>query len=170
MPETPAPRLEDWTFTVSEHLSADPGTLWDHLAALPRIGEWSPECRWAAWAAHPGHARTGARFRAVNQHGDVTWEVTGRILEAARPRVLSWSVDGEGAPSSTWRYQLEPDPSGGTRVSMTFSHGPGGSGVLLAILDDPEAAAEIIQRREHDLIGNVRSTLRAIERAIQAGR
>lgn len=163
----PAAYVAGWRFTVTERVAVDRETLWDRLADLPRIGEWSPECRWAEWLDPVAGARAGAGFRARNRAGDDEWDVTGRLLEVDRPHLLSWCVDdGSGARSSTWSYRLEPDPAGGTVATASFAHGPGESGVLLAIAEDPEHPAEVVAFRERLLIDNIVATLRAIETTV----
>ena len=41
------------TATAEEVVTARPELVWDLIADVTRIGEWSPECIRAAWLAHP---------------------------------------------------------------------------------------------------------------------
>lgn len=150
-------------------IPADIETVWDLLADLSRIGEWSPECVRVTWLeAVPGQ-RVGARFEGLNRVPGFEWSVTGQVIEAERPDTFAWIVfddDSERVdrPSSTWRYELSA-VNGGTLVRQSFRHGPGWSGVVLAIESEPGRAREVIEERCEDLRQNMHETLRGVAKA-----
>src|SRR6185437_15493042 len=109
------------TATAEEVVNARPELVWDLIADVTRIGEWSPECILADWLEAPGQPRPGARFTGHNRlRSGFEYEVTCVVTEADRPRSFAWVVldDSEdpARPSSSWRYQIEPLPGGGSRV------------------------------------------------------
>jgi len=138
-------------------VAAGPGVVWDLLADITNIGDWSPECVRAAWLDGHHDARPGVRFSGRNRaRSGFEWTVTCVITEADRPRTLAWVVlDDEDDrqtvdyPSSRWRYDLDPAPDGATLVRHRFVHGPGDSG------------------RRQTLQANMRLTLAAMKAAAE---
>ena len=113
-------------------VAARPELVWDLVADVTRVGEWSPECIRSAWLGEPGRPPPGARFTGHNRlPSGFEYEVTCVVTEADRPRTFAWVVlddSGDPArPSSSWRYQIDPLPGGGSRVRQRFTHGPGTS-------------------------------------------
>lgn len=130
-----------------------PGRLWDLLADVTRIGEWSPECVEAHWREPVRGPVAGAWFAATNRfaHGGVG-HVTCVVIEATRPRAFGWVVldgaDDPERPGSAWSYELLPaDAPGRTRVRHTFVHGPGESGVTAAVREHPERGEAVVAGR-----------------------
>jgi uncharacterized protein YndB with AHSA1/START domain len=141
--------------------------LWDLVTDVARIGEWSPECRYAAWldTDAPG-PRPGARFEARNRYpnGD-TASVICVVTEARRPETFAWVVLDERGdpdrPGSRWRYDLLPgDAPGRTVVRHSFTHGPGVTGARRAAERYPDAlAGRLAQLRR-----NMTATITAMTR------
>jgi uncharacterized protein YndB with AHSA1/START domain len=156
------------TAAVEEVVAARPELVWDLVADVTRVGEWSPECIRAAWLADPGRPQPGARFTGHNRLPDgFEYEVTCVVTEADRPRAFAWMVlddSGDPArPSSSWRYRIDPLPGGGTRVRQRFTLGPGASFLRAAAAAAPDRAAEIIGARRDGLRANMSATLRAMK-------
>ena len=139
-------------------IGTDAGQVWDLITDVARIGEWSPECTGASWLGgtgpQPGAGpQAGARFEGYNEFGGgFTSTTTCVVTEAARPAVFEYRVlDPTGnveSPGSTWRYELQPGAEPGqTSVRQTFVHGPGMTGLKLAMQNDPGAAATILADR-----------------------
>lgn len=101
--------------SVSETIQAPPELVWDLVADVTRMGEWSPEtvrCRWLDGA--PGPA-VGARFAGTNEYDRKRWRTTCRVTEAERGRVFAFEVTGaKVVPVACWRYQLRPAGDGCT--------------------------------------------------------
>lgn len=89
------------------------------VADLPRMGEWSPNCKGARWVDAGGPA-VGAVFIGVNVAGEREYETTNRIVACDRPREIAWepSFDGDGG-WSRWTYRFEP-ADGRTVVTETW--------------------------------------------------
>jgi hypothetical protein len=101
-------------------VAAAPHAVWDVVADLTRVGEWSHECVGAEWLDGASVAVPGARFRGRNRSGLFRW---GRICEivTAEPGELTWrTVPTVLYPDSTeWTIRLEP-AGGGTRIEQSF--------------------------------------------------
>ena len=54
---------------VETTVAAPPEAVWDLLADVTRIGEFSPECKQAEWLDGATGAAVGARFAGYNQKG-----------------------------------------------------------------------------------------------------
>ncbi len=156
-------------------VAAPPGVVWDLLANITNMGNWSPECIHTGWLDGHHDARPGARFSGRNRApGGFEWTVTCVITEADRPQTLEWVVldDEDGTqtvnhPSSRWRYELDPAPDGGTIVRHSFVHGPGDSGLRWMMRRHPKRSAEIIKDRRQTLQANMGHTLAAMKAAAE---
>ena len=161
------------TAAAEQVVAARPELVWDLVADITRIGGWSPECIGAAWLGEPGRPQPGARFTGHNRlPNGFEYEVTCLVTEADRPRAFAWVVlDDSGdpaCPSSSWRYLIDPLPSGGSSVRQRFTHGPGASFLRAAAARAPDRAAEIIAARLDGLRANMKATLRAMKTAAES--
>jgi uncharacterized protein YndB with AHSA1/START domain len=161
------------TATAEEEVAARPELVWDLVADVTRVGEWSRECIWAAWLGEPGRPRPGARFIGHNRFPNgFEYEMTCVVTEADRPRAFAWVVlddSGDPArPSSSWRYQIGLLPGGGSRVRQRFTHGPGASFLRAVAATAPDQAAEIIAARRDGLRANMSVALRAMKAAAES--
>ena len=116
------------TVAAEEVVAARPELVWDLVADITRVGEWSPECNRAAWLGEPGRPQPGARFTGHNRLSNgLEYEVTCVVTEADRPRAFAWLVlddSGDPArPSSSWRYRIDLLP-GGSRVGSASPTDP----------------------------------------------
>jgi uncharacterized protein YndB with AHSA1/START domain len=156
-------------------VAARPELVWDLVADVTRIGEWSPECIRATWLGEPGRPQPGAGFTGRNRFpAGFEYEVACVVTEADRPRAFAWVVlddSGDPArPSSSWRYRIDPLPGGGSRIRQRFTHGPGASFLRAVAAEAPDHAAEIIAARLDGLRANMSATLAAMKAAAEAPR
>src|SRR5262245_10012694 len=96
--------------------------IYDLVADMPRMGEWSPECQSVEWeggatgpvedARFVGHNRTGPR-------GLIRWSRRGRVLRADRGREFAFATEEGGREGVVWRYRFEP-VADGTRVTESY--------------------------------------------------
>lgn len=146
----------------------DPAAVWDLVTDVGRIGEWSPECVGASWL-DGGAPVPGARFKGRNRAGDFEWSTTCVVTTSERPSVFEWvvldSADDPQRPGSTWRYDLVPGSAGQTIVRHSFVHGPGDTGVTMALRSNPEQAAELLQGRLDELREHMTVTIEAMARS-----
>ena len=97
---------------VSVHVDAPAHAVYDLVADLPRMGEWSPECRAVRWRGGANAAAAGARFRGWNRHGPIVWFTDGEVVEAERGRALAFDVHLLRWSIARWAYRFEPDETG----------------------------------------------------------
>jgi len=97
---------------VSTHVDAPVDVVYDLVANLPRMGEWSPECTSVAWRGGATAAAVGARFRGWNRRGPVRWFTDGVVVEAERGRALAFDVSLLGMEIARWAYRFHPDGDG----------------------------------------------------------
>jgi uncharacterized protein YndB with AHSA1/START domain len=105
---------------VSIHIDAPPDAVWDLLAEVERMGEWSPECyrvEWLNGAMSP--AKLGARFKGSNRYGRLKWSMTCEVKSADRGRELSWSTVKGDKEIIRWTYRMEPTATG-TELTESF--------------------------------------------------
>jgi hypothetical protein len=107
---------------VTVHIAAPAGRVWDLLADVTRIGEFSPETFEAEWLDGAGGPAVGARFRGHvrrNGRGPVYW-TTCTVTASDPGREFAFNVAGPGGSTlNTWRYELRPGPDG-TDVTESF--------------------------------------------------
>ena len=102
-------------------LDAPPHQVWDVLTDVPRVGEWSHECRTATWVE--GHEKpvVGAVFVGGNRSGRTRWRRRCTVTESVAPRRWVYRTSG-GFPrdSTEWCFELESLADGGTRLRQSF--------------------------------------------------
>jgi hypothetical protein len=107
--------------SVEAFSEAEPHAVWDVIADVTRIGEWSHECQAASWVGGADTARPGARFRGRNRVGKFGWARTNEIVVADVPHELVWRTIASPIyrDSTEWRITLEA-VDGGTRIVQSF--------------------------------------------------
>lgn len=104
-------------------IGAPPAGIYDLVADLPRMGEWSPECREVTWLEGSSGPAEGATFVGRNVGGPgglMKWSRRGRVLVADPGREFAFVTEEGGRESTEWRYRLEP-VDGGTRVTESYA-------------------------------------------------
>jgi hypothetical protein len=101
----------------SIQIAAAPEDVYDLLADVTRMGEWSPECYRCEWLDGATTADVGARFRGYNLLGRFRWATTAVVIAAQRGREFAFTVvhDKTGRDETRWRYRLEPSAGGTLR-------------------------------------------------------
>ncbi|MFZ1175329.1 MAG: SRPBCC family protein [Mycobacterium sp.] len=102
-------------------IAAPPDLVYDLIADVTRMGEWSPECYRCEWLDGATAAAAGVRFRGYNRLGCLSWEGTAVVNTADRGREFSFTTvnDDAGREETRWRYSLQPSPSG-TLLTESF--------------------------------------------------
>jgi uncharacterized membrane protein len=93
------------------------------VADLPRMGDWSPECRQVEWLERSTGPAEGAKFIGHNQGGPgglMKWSRQGRVLTANPGCEFAFVTEEGGRESTEWRYRLEPE-EGSTRVTESYA-------------------------------------------------
>ena len=83
--------------------------VYDLVADLPRMGEWSPECERVAWRGGATSAVNGAQFLGYNRAGVVRWMTQGEVVTAEPGRHLAFEIRVGPMKISRWEYFIVPD-------------------------------------------------------------
>ena len=102
------------TSETSIVIDASAAPLWEIVADVTRIPEWSPVCRAVEWLDGSSAAVVGARFRGHNRLNGARWSRDCVITEAEPGAVLAFSTLFKGQESTRWRYRLDPQGSSTT--------------------------------------------------------
>src|SRR5687767_13595663 len=94
-------------------VSAPAEKVYDLVADVTRMGEWSPETTSARWVEGDGPA-PGAKFKGSNKRR-FSWTTTCTVETADRGREFTF-VAGQ---DTRWRYAFEPIPTG-CRVTESY--------------------------------------------------
>jgi hypothetical protein len=84
--------------------------LYDLIADVTRMGEWSPICK-ACWWDEGAGPTVGSWFTGSNELGDRIWETRCQVVAAERGREFAWTV---GQSVVRWGYTFEPAASRGS--------------------------------------------------------
>lgn len=105
---------------VSVDIAASPDEIYALVSDITRMGEWSPECIRCSWAKGATGPEVGARFKAKNKgRRGPAWFNLPKVTAAEPGREFAFNRSGPGIGSYTWRYTLEPLPTG-TRLTESF--------------------------------------------------
>jgi hypothetical protein len=108
--------------SATVHIAATADQLWDLVADITRIGEFSPETFEAQWLPGADGPGIGACFRGHvrrNGRGPVYW-TTCTVIASDPGREFAFSVAGPGGKMlNTWRYEFCPRAEG-TDVTESF--------------------------------------------------
>jgi hypothetical protein len=103
--------------TESMQIDAPAEVVYDLVANVAEMGNWSPEATGAIGAS--SHLVAGDTFWGTNRRGLVRWRTQCTVLRTERGRVFEFDVDFGFQGISRWTYTfLALD--GGTYVSETW--------------------------------------------------
>ncbi len=103
-------------------VAASPERVYELLADMPRMGEWSPECRQVEWTGGATAPAVDARFLGHNRGGPgglMRWSRAGRVLVADPGAEFAFVTEEGGKESTLWRYRLE-SVDGGTTITESY--------------------------------------------------
>ena len=100
------------TVSVSVEIRAVAQEVFDMVADVTRMSEWSPEAGEAVWLGAADGPRVGAAFRGTNHHGSKSWSTRGRVLVAEPGSCFCFQVSAFGLKVSRWRFDIEPTDDG----------------------------------------------------------
>jgi uncharacterized membrane protein len=119
------PKNQRWWLTQDNEelvVNAPAEHIYDLVADLPRMGQWSPECQGVEWEGGASEPVEGARFVGHNRGGPrnlMRWSRHGRVLVADPGRQFAFVTEEGGRESTVWRYRFEP-VDGGTRITESY--------------------------------------------------
>lgn len=152
-----------WLTEDSYHVvvNAPAERIYDMVADMPRMGEWSPECQGVEWEQGATGPAPDARFVGHNRGGPrglFRWSRCGRVLVADRGREFAFVTEEGGREGVVWRYRFEP-VEGGTRATESYEvkRIPAWARVL-----------DVPTNRHRELQQGMRHTLEQLKRAAEA--
>jgi hypothetical protein len=100
-------------------MAGDPHKLYELIADVTRMGEWSPESAGAEWlTGEPG--AVGSTFRGDNRRPWMKWSTICRVSTAEPGRRFAFTVKARGLPVSYWEYEITPRTGGCQVTERTF--------------------------------------------------
>jgi hypothetical protein len=90
-------------------VAAPADLVYDLVADLPRMGEWSPECERVTWRGGATRAEPGAQFLGHNRVGLVRWMTEGEVVIAERGRRLAFEIRFGPMKIARWEYLFDSD-------------------------------------------------------------
>jgi len=143
-------------------IDASPDLLYDMVADVTRMGEWSRECRSCAWDDGGGPS-VGDWFSGTNADDEHEWTTHCEIVAADRGREFAFVVAGYAA---RWGYTFE-SVDGGTQVTESWQFSPAAREKFHEIFGDK--AEERIAFRAENAKHEIAATLSALKEAAEAG-
>lgn len=107
--------------SATVHMAAPADKIWNLIADVRNIGQFSPETFEAEWLDGATGPAVGARFRGHvkrNEIGPVYWTVC-RVTTCEPDREFGFEVLVGARPVNNWHYQLTPSGDG-TDVTESF--------------------------------------------------
>lgn len=147
----------------SIHIEADPQVVYDLIADVSAVGEFSPEATGALRAR--SDLGVGDTFWGTNRRGPWIWATHCRVTRADRGSGFAFDVDFGVFPISSWSYQIDPDDTGCLVTETWVDRREGKRGELVR-----RGGALIIPgpRDEHNLRG-IQQTLASLKAVAESG-
>jgi uncharacterized protein YndB with AHSA1/START domain len=105
--------------SASIEVRAAPEMVWQLVADITRMGEWSPECVRAEWEGGATGPVVGAHFHGYNRAGSFEWDVPGVVTECEPGRIFAFAVPRDGDSINRWCFELAP-AANGTTLTESF--------------------------------------------------
>ncbi len=149
------------THSDSIVVARPPREVYELVADITRMGEYSPICKECWWDEGDG-PRVGAHFTGRNVLPERTWETRSEVVAADAGREFAWVV---GPRIARWGYTFN-EVDGGTEVVESWEFLDEGLGIFDERFGD-EAAAQVADRHQKAVTG-IPETLAAIKRTAEA--
>jgi hypothetical protein len=150
------------SYSESVVVARTPEELYDMVADVTRMGEWSPVCK-ACWWEDSGGPKLGAWFSGRNEMPERTWETRSQVVAADRGREFAFAVGGSWV---RWGYTFTA-VEGGTRLTESWEFLPDGIARFHNRFGS-DAQAQIVYRTENAR-QEIPVTLAAIKKAAESG-
>jgi len=153
---------------ASSTIAAPPEDVWDAIADITRMGEFSPVCTGGEWDEGVDGAREGAWFTGHNSTPERTWSTRCLVDAAERGKVFAFVNHGSDGriPLARWQYELSPSPQG-TTVTETWQVLEGYERLLTERAPGVDVTAFLEETRDRTGPG-MEATLAALKRACEA--
>ena len=143
--------------SASIEVNAAPEVVWQLVADITRMGEWSPECWRAEWNGDATEPAVGAHFHGYNRAGTFEWDAPCIVTDCEPGKVFAFQVPREGAVVTRWRFEFAPSGSG-TTLTESFD----------APMINVEGAPSNFEGRFEMLDGAIKKTIANIKAAAEA--
>ena len=105
---------------ASRDIAAPAEKVWDLVADLPRMGEWSPENAGGKWMNGATGPSLGAVFKGTNnRNGFRRWSTKVTVVGCEPAKVFEFAVTSGPLEVANWRYEFE-NTEGGCRVTESW--------------------------------------------------
>jgi hypothetical protein len=148
--------------SASVVVARSPGDLYDLIADITNMGDWSPVCK-ACWWDDGAGAKVGDWFTGRNVLPERTWETRSQVAVADPGREFAWIVNGSW---TRWGFTFRA-VEGGTELTESWEFLPGGAAMYQERFGDG-AQAQLDNRTEAARTG-MPATLAAIKETAEAG-
>jgi hypothetical protein len=140
-------------------IAASPDAVYDLVADVTRMGEWSPVCTHAEW---DDDSRTW--FSGTNVNAERTWTTKCRVEVADRGKEFTFVNCGSGGDIDLvrWSYTFAP-ASAGTEVTERWQVLPGYTDFMARVAPGMDVAAYLdgvkptTQQSMRDTLANLKS-------------
>jgi uncharacterized protein YndB with AHSA1/START domain len=159
-----SPKSQRWWLTTDSRqvvVDASPDRIYDLVADMTRMGEWSPECQGAEWTDGATEPVVGARFIGHNRGGPkrlMRWSRRGRIIDCERGRAFAFATEEGGKEGTVWRYTFEP-VEGGTVVTESYT---------VQTLPVWARIVDVPTNRHRELVDGMAHTLELLKKAAES--
>ncbi|MGH3248434.1 MAG: SRPBCC family protein [Trebonia sp.] len=154
--------LPELTYSASIVIARSSEDLYDMVADVTRMGQWSPICKNCWWDEGTSGPSAGAWFVGRNEApGRDPWETRSQVVAADPGKEFAFTVGGEWV---RWGYTFIP-VDGGTEVTESWEVLPAGVTRFEQRYGD-DATAQLVDRAEAAHAG-IPATLAALKRAAE---
>lgn len=153
--------MVELAYSESIVVAQTPEVVYEMVADVTRMGEWSPICK-ACWWDPGDSAKVGAWFTGRNELPERTWETRSRVVAAEPGREFAFVVGGSWV---RWGYSFVA-VEGGTQITESWEFLPDGIAGFGERFG-ADAEAQIADRAEKARMG-IPATLAAIKATAEA--
>src|SRR5690606_19109669 len=100
------------TIESSIEIDAPPARVWEVISDVRNATQWSSQA--FKVIALGGRTTKGTRALNINKRGPLFWPTTSRVVEFEPGRRFANRINEN---TTVWVFELEPTPSGGTRLT-----------------------------------------------------
>jgi hypothetical protein len=125
---------------ATRDIAAPADKVWELVADLPRMGEWSPENQGGKWIKGATGPSFGAVFKGSNKNGFRRWSSNATVVVCEPGKVFEFAVMAGPLAVAAWRYEFE-ETEAGCRVTESWDdHRASWFVVVARVMGDHSAA------------------------------
>lgn len=108
--------LTETAASATAVVAAPPEAVFDFVRSPVNHAEISGDESVRGRVSGPDLLEAESSFRMRMRRGPIPYRMTNKVVEYGRNRVIAWAHIG----GHRWRWEFEPDESGGTKVTETY--------------------------------------------------